>query len=371
MGSDRIRHFVKRQNRKGAVRYFWQPSATVARLGLSAEPLGNDYDAAKARALELNVLADEVRRTNKTAENGPRPGTMSRLFSEYKTSEEFAELKERTRRDYVYYLNKIEMEHGHVMVRALTAKSVKIYYRRVKKKISATWAYHILAMMRTVLSWAVSEDWIPRNPALDVSMKSPPKRKIVWKPEQSAIYIAKAEELKWASIVAMAYVFDSIGQSPIDVRTLLRKSYDGRCIDVSRAKTGVEGVPIRLFPNAKRALDKYLKTQPAKLPEAPLFTNDRIGGMWNESTLTKTHAKIRKAAGLPKNLQLQDFRTTVQTEGGAAGGTVDELRGLARHLTRASAENYVYPDARYVESIQRKRLALRNKGGAKVGIRKK
>jgi hypothetical protein len=166
----------------------------------------------------------------------------------------------------------------------------------------------------------------------------------------------------------MAYVFDSIGQSPVDVRTLVSKSYDGRAIDVTRAKTGVTDAPIPLFPEAKLELDAYLATQPAKLPDAPLFTHDRIGGMWNPSTLAKVHVEIRKAAGLPKTLQLQDFRTTVQTEGGAAGGTVDELRGLARHSTRTAALHYVHPDTRYVEAIQEKRVAYRNKRGQKVGI---
>ncbi len=75
---------------------------------------------------------------------------------------------------------------------------------------------------------------------------------------------------------------------------------------------------------------------------------------------------IRRATGLPDELQLQDFRTTVQTEGGAAGGTVDELRGLARHATRSAGEHYVMPDARYVDSVQEKRLAHRNKGREKV-----
>ncbi|MGH9617540.1 MAG: hypothetical protein ACRD28_12435 [Acidobacteriaceae bacterium] len=89
---------------------------------------------------------------------------------------------------------------------------------------------------------------------------------------------------------------------------------------------------------------------------------------WKASTLAKVHGQIRNAAGLPKNLQLQDFRTTVQTEGGAAGGTVDELRGLARHSTRTAALHYVHPDTRYVEAIQEKRLAHRNKKGPKVGI---
>ena len=137
---------------------------------------------------------------------------------------------------------------------------------------------------------------------------------------------------------------------------------------MTRAKTGVEGAPIPLFPEARAALDSYLATQPVRLPDAPVFTHEAIGGEWKESTPAKVRGQITKAAGLPKNLQLQNFRTTVGSEGGAAGGTVDELRGLARHSTRTAALHYVHPDTRYVEAIQEKRLAHRNKNGQKVGI---
>lgn len=361
MGTDKIRHLIERRNKKGAIRFFWQPSATILALGFAPEALGDDRIKAKARATELNGMADEARRASREANNGPLPGTMSKLFVEYQTSEEFAELKPRTKREYSYYLQKIETDLGRTMVRGQTPKSIKEYYRRVRRNVSVTWGYHILAMLRTVLSWAVSENWISKNPALDVKMKAPQKRKVIWQPEQSSIYIIKAEELGWHSIKAMAYVFDSIGQSPVDVRSLTRKAYDGNAIDVSRSKTGITGAPVPLFPEGKKALDAYLATQPSKLPDAPLFTNDRIGGMWNESTLQKKHAIIRKAAGLPFELQLQDFRTTVQTEGGAAGATVDELRGLARHKSRDAALHYVHPDKRYTEAIQKKRLALRTK----------
>jgi hypothetical protein len=38
-----------------------------------------------------------------------------------------------------------------------------------------------------------------------------------------------------------------------------------------------------------------------------------------------------------------------------------------RHATRDAGEHYVHPDARFVESIQKKRLAHRNKTRVKVG----
>jgi site-specific recombinase XerD len=366
MGGDAIRHLLAKRLANGETAYFWNPSKTLRNLGLTAEALGRDEPKAKRRALELNNLADEVRRTAKGTSNGPLPGSVSRLFSDYMQSEEFGELRERTRKDYRYYLEKIEAEFGHLPVSSLTPLVIKAYYRRIRNERSVTWAYHVLSTLRAVLSWAVSEDWIPKNPALDVSVKSPPKRTVRWEPEQAKAYIAKAYELGWASIAVMALVFDSTAQSPIDVRLLKKSNYDGYAISNVRIKTGVTGAPIPLFPEAKAALDDYLGTRPSLLPEAPLFVNDRIGGEWVYSTLCKRHNEIRAAAGLPKRLQLQDFRRTAQTEAGAAGGTVDEIRGLARHSTRSAAEHYVHPDGRFIEAVQSKRLASRNKSGSKV-----
>lgn len=354
----KIRHFRPR-TRAGITKFYWEPSKTVSDLGMTSEALGENKAKAEARAKELNQQADKLRAAASLGCNGPKPGSCTLLFREFRASDEWAELKPRTRKDYAYYLDKIEAEFGSIMVRALSPKVLKVYYRRVRKETGITWAYHIMATFRTVLSWAESEDWRADNPAKKVRVKQPKKRDVVWKYEETETYLAKAAELGWHSIVAMVHVFDSIGQSPVDVRTLLRGSYNGARIDTSRQKTGKKGAPIMLFPTAVQALDSYLSTETAKLPSAPLFTCEKTGGAWHESTLQHTHAVIRAAAGLRKVLQLQDFRTTVQTEGGAGGGTVDELKGLARHSSRAAGEHYVYPDERYVDAIQQKRLTLR------------
>lgn len=368
MGEDNIRHLLTKRLATGELAYFWNPSRTLRDLGLTPEALGKIETVAKQRAVELNNLADEMRRAARHGSNGPLPGCFSRLVADYLVSHEVAALKPRTRKDYSYYLGKVELEFGHLPVRALTARVIKIYYHRVRAESGVTWAYHIMGSLRAALSWAVSEDWIPKNPALDVTVKSPPKRTVSWSPKQAADYIAKATELGWHSIAAMAWVFDSTAQSPIDVRLLKRGDYDAGRIGNTRNKTGITGAPIPLFPDAKAALDAYLATRPALMPDAPLFVNDRIGGQWVYSTLCKAHAEIRAAAGLPMKLQLQDFRRTAQTEAGAAGATVDEIRGLARHTTRSAAEHYVHPDSRFVESAQSKRLANRNKTGPKVRI---
>ena len=364
MGSDKIRHFVRKRDN-----FYWQPSKTLIALGMIPEALGTDEPHARAKAVELNNLADQIRRApQRKLSPADMPGTVARLIRDFKRSDEFTEdLKPRTQDEYTYYGSKIELELGHVMVRALSPKVIKTYYRRLCREVSITWGYHILSTLRALLSWGVSEDWIDDNPALKVKMRSPPKRTVTWKPEQTEIYVSTAPKVELDCLVPMAFVFDSIGQSPVDVRTLKRSAYDGHRINVSRAKTGNGGAPIPLFPRAKEALDAYLATQPDKHPDAPLFTNPKTGKEWTESQLQKAHRALRKAAGLPSHLQLQDFRTTAATEAGAAGATAPEIRGLLRHTTVSASEHYVHPDAQFTESTQNKRLAHRNKAASKVG----
>lgn len=367
MGEDKIRHLLVKRRADGKLAYFWNPSKTLRRLGLSAEALGMIEAVAKQRAMQLNQFGDEVRRGDRKGENGPTPGSFSLLAAAFKESEEFGELSQRTQDDYSYYLGKVELDFGHLPVAAMSPLVWKEYYRRKKREVSITWAYHIMGASRACLSWGVSENWLAKNPALDVVVQSPKKRTIQWHPDQAAAYIDKSYELGWPSIAVMALVFDSTAQSPIDVRTLKVRSYDGRAISNVRAKTGVTDAPIPLFPEAKKALDAYLASRGTLPPSAPLFVNDRLGGEWVYSTLCKYHSRIRHAAGLPKQLQLQDFRRTAQTEAGAAGGTVDEIRGLARHSTRKAAEHYVHPDGRFIDAVQQKRLAARRKSRSKAG----
>src|SRR3569833_1617726 len=99
MGEDKIRHLLVKPRSGGGFLYFWNPSKTHRDLGLFPEALGEYYLKAKARALELNSTGDELRRLAHEGNNGPAPGTMSRLFQEYQASAEFGEKKQRTRDD--------------------------------------------------------------------------------------------------------------------------------------------------------------------------------------------------------------------------------------------------------------------------------
>lgn len=365
MGADKIRHLLVKNLAGGKPGYFWNPSNTLRKLGAVPEALGQNEATANARAIELNNFWDEVRRGSKSG-TLERPDSIRRLIKAYESSDEFSEKRSRTQADYTYYNGKIDDEFGPLPVGSITPKVFKLFYRRLKKEKSLTWAYHVAGQFRNLMKWAKSEDWITIDPTEDIAIEAPLRRTVIYSPEQIELYIKTAIESGWKSVAVMAHVFYSIAQSPVDVRTMKVGAYDKRCIHNTRIKTGVTHAPIPLFPKAKKSLDAYLKGRGALHPNAPMFVCESTGELWTENYLQRIHREIRKKAGLPVELQLQDFRRTAQTEAGAAGGTLDEIKALARHTTRDAGDYYIMPDARITENIQEKRLALQNKTGKKV-----
>jgi hypothetical protein len=102
MGEDHIRHLLTKRLVNGETADYWNPSKTLLVLRMNPEALGTNPQRARARAVELNNLGDELRRGSKHGSNGDLPGSFSRLARDYQHSLEFGELKPRTRKDYAY-----------------------------------------------------------------------------------------------------------------------------------------------------------------------------------------------------------------------------------------------------------------------------
>jgi hypothetical protein len=77
-------------------------------------------------------------------------------------------------------------------------------------------------------------------------------------------------------------------------------------------------------------------------------------------------ARIRKAAGLPHDLQFRDLRRTALTEAGDSGATDDELRAMSGHTSREVLSVYVVPTGAQAAAAQNKRQRARNGSAPKV-----
>lgn len=350
MGRDSVRHLLAKRLSNGSVRYYWNPSATLRALGFVPEALGDDLRAAEDRARVLNQRADEARRERREGDNGPPPGSVLALIGAFQKSEDYADLKPRTQRDYDVWMREAGQTFGALPVAALSRKVCKEWVRAVREARGQAAAYHAGSVLRRLLSWAASEDWIKDNPALRLRLKAPQARSHVWTAEDRAAFATAATAQGWPSMALAVELAFCIGQSPVDVWGLKWSDYDGRAIASARDKTGAGGAPIPLFPELRAALDA--------LPRTSVFilVNEATGRPWiATSTRHKAFAAIRAAAGLPRHLQFADLRRTALTDLGAAGATDDEIRAVSRHKTRGVVAVYVRPDHRYVEAAQAKR----------------
>jgi hypothetical protein len=364
--ADKVRHLRSRPLKRGWG-WYWIPSAHVAAFGLVAEALGETPEkiatpAILKRAIDLNALADELRLGRSARAEQDAPGTIGFLVKEYRASVHWFGLKPRTRDDYAPWLDALRDDYREFLIGDMDGLVLETWRDRVAEERGLYAAYHMLGTMRAIFAWATRRRLIPKgtDPAKEVENRRPPKRTHTWTLKQICAFLDAAfgagEYGFWAAMI----LTDCIAQSPVDVWGLARSDYDGKSIlKGRRTKVAGEHPPMVLWPHVVTALDWYLSTRPALLPDAPLFAPPGANTPWVTSTRHKIFQRLRKAAGLPATLQWQDMRRTGATEAGAAGGTGIEIKGLLRHQTLSEASTYTLDTATSLRIVQSKRMTAR------------
>lgn len=362
----RVRHLRSRRIKTGWG-WYWIPSAHVASMGLISEALGttdapHPSPAILKRAVDLNALADEIRtgRANKVEQDAP--GTVGFLVKEYRASEKWRKLAPRTKLDYGPWLDDFRDDFRDLTYAAITPMVLEAWRDRIVAERGAYAGYHLIGTMRALWAWAERRRIIKTddNPARQVENERPPKRIQVWTLPQICAFIDAAWAAGEYGMAVAMILGECIAQSPVDVWGLTIADYDGRSITKpSRTKIKGDHPPIPLWHNVITALDWHLARRPSLLPTAPLFPPEGQNVPWKPSTRHKAFQRVRKAAGLPADLQFQDLRRTGATEAGASGASEIEVRDLLRHQTTSEASTYTLQTVTSLRSVQSKRLAAR------------
>ncbi|PZU59794.1 MAG: hypothetical protein DI547_04780 [Sphingobium sp.] len=99
----------------------------------------------------------------------PNAGTLGALVEDYRASSDFRNIRsEKTRRNYIRYLDMIKKEDGH-----RTVKGVRpAFVRKLRDRYAETpgKANNWLNVFKTLMSYAAVNDWRPDNPTVDVKM---------------------------------------------------------------------------------------------------------------------------------------------------------------------------------------------------------
>jgi integrase len=97
----------------------------------------------------------------------PLPGSLGALVRAYRASSDFREIgSEKTKANYLRYLDMIVADHGHRLVKQI--RPAHVYKIRDTMQDTPGKANNWLSIFRTLMSYATKTDWRPDNPASDI-----------------------------------------------------------------------------------------------------------------------------------------------------------------------------------------------------------
>lgn len=345
MRSIGVRYLVGRP-RKGGTAWYWLPTKTLQEAGFLSRRLPDDLPEAIKKAQELN--ADLDRWYQGAPPPAPhRPDGLVALDTLFQRDDAFRRMAPRTQADYLRNIKPAIEWAGDSGVAAITRRAIREWHRGIQEERGASTARNNLAALRRLLSFAVDEEWIQRNPALAMRLPTPESRSRVWTPAERDAFCAAAVERGRPSMALAVMLGWCLGQRPADLRLLAWSAYDGRTVRLRQAKTGAE-VAIPCLPELRRLLDTTARSS------TQIVVSETTGAPYQESAFQHLFAEIRAAAGLPADLQFRDLRRTLATALGAAGCTDDQIRAITGHKTRAVVAVYVRPDDTFAQGAMKR-----------------
>jgi integrase len=270
----------------------------------------------------------------------PKPKANFRyLIDKYLDSAEFRRLRDRTKSDYKYQIDRIDPLLAEMPLSALNERSSRQAFLQWRDEIAATapsQADKALRVVARIVSWAFDQGLIPANPLQGVrQLHKGTRRNEVWTPEQEAAFLAKAP--KHVQIAFKLALWTA--QRRADVLKLQWSDYDGKFIRLKQNKTGAN-VTIAVGPTLKSVLKEAmaertrLEGRTKKLPETILLTTR--GTAWTGMGFSAVFRKTCIDAGV-HGVTFHDLRGTAVTRLAEAGASVPEIASLTGHSLRDAA----------------------------------
>lgn len=254
------------------------------------------------------------------------------ILDAYEASTDFADLAERTRKDYRKQLRIIEAEFGDFPVAALDDRRTRgefLAWRErlaVKSRRQADYAFAVLARS---LSWAYNRGLVPVNPCERPGrLYRATRSESVWSDEDEAAFYAKAPAHLHLALMLALWT----GQRQGDLLRLRWAAYDGTRIRLRQGKTDVP-VSVPVGAPLKAALDaakRQMSDGDENRSRAGTILLTERGTAWTESGFRASWRKGCRKAGVT-GLTFHDLRGTAVTRLAKAGCTVPEIATITGH----------------------------------------
>lgn len=346
MTTIKIAHLTNRPRKDGAKRYYWQPSRALMKAGWKLTALGdNEYDAI-TKAREINAQVDEWRAGNLKKPTTTMRGTMNALIEQYKNSEDYLSKREKTRRDYDYYLALISSWAGDKQATSINKKMVSTLYEITakKKKRKAT---YIIQVLRLLFSYAERQSIIPQNsnPATEMRLSTKTDKGHIWSPHDVTLFAKTADDMGYYSVGTAVILNEWMGQRMGDIITMRTGQYKDGTIHIKQSKTGAEvTIPVATIPHLKARIDDQIKRNNARRVTSTFIIEQENGMPFTVDGLSHIIAKVRaramevmteaEAANFSK-LIFKNLRHTAVTRLAEAGCAIPEIAAISGHTFKS------------------------------------
>jgi integrase len=256
----------------------------------------------------------------------PAPeGKLLALTQAFQRSQDFLELRERTRADYIKQIAKIERKLGDCPLKALSdprTRGVFLGWRdelalRSKRQADYTWT-----VLARVLSWAKGRGLTTVNPCERGGRVYHGTRvDFVWSVEDEAAFLNHAPAHLHLPLLLALWT----GQRQGDLLRLPWSAYNGTHIRLRQSKTGGR-VEIRAGGPLKAALD-------AASRKSPIILLTSEGRPWTSDGFRASWGKACAKAGI-EGRTFNDLRGTAVTRLALVGATEAEIATITGHSLR-------------------------------------
>lgn len=339
---------VRKRLADGSIRIYWY--AWLGGPKLPGEPGSPEFMTAYNAAI--------------TARKTPGVGMLQSIIDAYQQSQEFLQLADRTRADYVGKIKIIEKEFGDLPLAALAEKGTRgemLDWRDKLAKASHRQADYAWTVLARILSWALNREKIDANPCEKAGrLYGGTRAEFVWSDDDEAAFLKVAPAHLHLPLLLALWT----GQRQGDLLRLPWSAYDGEKIRLRQSKNGARvvipvGAPLKVALDAAKA---------ARVGPIVLTSTDKRP--WTEDGFRSSWRKACTNAGIV-GLTFHDLRGTAVTRLAIAGCTEAEISAITGHSLKDVRSildaHYLHRDPALAESAVAK--LERHKAGTKLETR--
>jgi len=269
--------------------------------------------------------------------------TVEELVNTYYSSNNFNMLRERSQKDYKYFLSVLVDEFGDCDYTSVTSKQAKHAYEEWVKR-GITFANHVCTVSSLIYRYAIDMEYATINPFANIKRKTPVQRKVVWTEDDVRQFLDTAySQFEWRSIGLIIHMAYEWCQRLGDMRLLQWSNIDldNRKLFLEQSKRRSQ-VTLPIGDDLHEMLTEQEQDFGFQTYVAPRVLP--VGGEYHPYSierLSKAGRAVMREAGLDEKLRLMDLRRTGTTQMVEAGVPMGQIMSVTGHSNPQSVKPYM------------------------------